>query len=412
MDGGVLMIDPREGTAPTRCDASRRDRVDGARPAADGLCDAAFARSPVGVAITDLHGFIRRANPAFCRLVAESEAGLLGRSFLDLAAPEQRDELRACQARLGDGADEAPGVVENQLQRADGSRVWVRTSTAVERDAAGLPLHLLAYCEDITRTPSASANLAAMVERRTAELLEQAKQLDAFCHTISHDLRAPLRAIAGYAQFLREDHGHLLPADGLESLHHIEASAARLDRLIGDLLGYTRLRQGPVIREDVELDRVLERVVWNLRRDHLGSDSDVHIEIRAPLGTVRAHEVALDHVFQNLLSNAVKFRQPSLPLRLVVRGERRSSDGALRVWVEDNGLGVEPRSRERIFQMFERSHPERKIEGTGIGLAIVATLIERLGGRRGVEPNFPSGSRFWIEFPADAVAAAAVADQA
>ncbi|PTX98418.1 ATP-binding protein [Opitutus sp. ER46] len=114
------------------------------------------------------------------------------------------------------------------------------------------------------------------------------------------------------------------------------------------------------------------------------------------LGTVHADRVTLEHVFLNLLSNALKFRRAEEPPRIRVHTEQ--SDERLRVWVEDNGIGIDPRFRDRVFGMFERLHPERKTPGTGVGLAIVATAVERLGGRRGVEPNHPAGSRFWVEF--------------
>src|SRR5690606_15405951 len=170
-----------------------------------------------------------------------------------------------------------------------GSRFWARTSAALLRDAEGRSLSFIHLCEDISAQRLSSEELANLVELRTAELTEQAKQLEAFCHTISHDLRAPLRAIAGYAEFLREDHGRLLPEDGRESIRRIEASAARLDRLIGDLLGYTRLRQGPVIREEVDLDRVLTQVIMDVRRDQ--PVPGLTLELRSPLGRVRAHGV-------------------------------------------------------------------------------------------------------------------------
>ena len=395
------------GFAKILRDVTARVRMELALQASDELFRATFAQAPVGMALLDLDGRIRRTNAAFRRLLDDPAPSPDGRPFVELVAPEHRGAVAELHARLARGEDDGTGrpVVEKQLQRADGSRVWVRTSAALLRDAEGRPLSLIDLCEDISAQRLSAEELAGLVERRTGELLEQAKQLEAFCHTISHDLRAPLRAISGYAEFLREDHGHLLPEAGRESIRRIEASAARLDRLIGDLLGYTRLRQGPVVREEVDLDAVLERVVWNVRREQ--PVPGLSLEVRAPLGRVRAHDVTMEHVFQNLLSNAVKFRRPDEAPRVVVRAERSGAKGALRVWVEDNGLGVESRSRERIFGMFERLHPERKIEGTGVGLAIVATIIERLGGGRGVEPNTPRGSRFWVEFPPDAVIAEA-----
>jgi signal transduction histidine kinase len=151
----------------------------------------------------------------------------------------------------------------------------------------------------------------------------------------------------------------------------------------------------PVLREEVDLSAVVAHVADQIKRDHAGEN--ITITIDAPLGTVRADAVTLEHVFLNLFSNAVKFRRENVAPKIHVRSELRET--RRRVWVEDNGIGIDPRFSHRVFGMFERLHPERKFPGTGVGLAIVATAMERLGGARGVEPNEPSGSRFWIELP-------------
>ncbi|MDF3056901.1 MAG: cph1 5 [Rariglobus sp.] len=262
------------------------------------------------------------------------------------------------------------------------------------RDAEGRPLSFIDLCQDISALKLSTVELGQLIDERTSALEDKTKQMEAFCYTVAHDLRAPLRAIAGYAKFLHDDFASTLPADGLDYLRRIEASAARLDRLIIDLLGYTRVQQVPLIQEEVDLTEVVERVIEHVRNEN-GVEGLV-IDVVAPLGTVRADGATLEHIFVNLISNAVKFRRPEAPPVIRIYSEERQ--GRLRVWVEDNGIGVDPRFKERVFGMFERLNPERKTPGTGIGLAIVSTAMERFGGSRGVEPNHPAGSRFWIEF--------------
>src|SRR5690606_27434478 len=138
---------------------------------------------------------------------------------------------------------------------------------------------------------------------------------------------------------------------------------------ISDLLGYTRMQQVPLFREEIDLTPVVGKVIDQALRDHRGETP--RIELTRPLGTVRGDAVTVEHVFMNLLSNALKFRREGVPPVIGIHSERR--EGKLRVWVTDNGIGIDPRFKDRAFGMFERLHPELKIPGTGVGLAIVAT---------------------------------------
>jgi PAS domain S-box-containing protein len=344
--------------------------------------------------LSDMKGQIQQVNAAFTKLLGYSDRELERTPLLALTAPEDR-ALADGQLQEVFAGKRAAALLEKRMLRSDGAHVWVQNSATILRDAEGRPISIIDLVQDISALKLSEAELSQLVDQRTSALSEKTKQMEEFCYTVAHDLRAPLRAIAGYAEFLREDFAANLPRDGLEYLQRIEASAGRLDRLISDLLGYTRVQQVPVLREEVDLTAVATRVADQVKRDHPAEN--ISIAIAAPLGVVRADGVTLEHVFVNLISNAVKFRREGVAPDIYIRSEERAD--RLRVWVEDNGIGVDPRFSERIFGMFERLNPERKTPGTGVGLAIVATAMERLGGSRGVEPNEPAGSRFWIELP-------------
>jgi PAS domain S-box-containing protein len=375
-------------------DATPHKNLEKALHASDQQFRATFAQAPLGMVLTDLSGRIDQVNRAFCELTGFTDVDLDGKDLLSFTAPEDRDGVRRHINEILIGKRNS-FIMEKRMKRADGAFVWVKNSGALLRDAEGRPLSFIDLCQDISALKLSTEELGQLIDQRTSALEDKTRQMESFCYTVAHDLRAPLRAIAGYAKFLHEDFSKTLPSEGLDYLRRIEASAARLDRLIIDLLGYTRVQQVPLIQEEVDLSQVVERVIEQMR-----AEIDVEglvIDVVHPLGKVRADGATLDHIFSDLISNAVKFRRQEASPVVKIYSEDR--DGHLRVWVEDNGVGIDPRFKERIFGMFERLHPERKTPGTGIGLAIVATAMERFGGTRGVEPNHPEGSRFWIEFP-------------
>jgi signal transduction histidine kinase len=238
--------------------------------------------------------------------------------------------------------------------------------------------------------------LERQVEDRTAELTQVNRELDAFAYTISHDLRAPLRSMHGYADALMEDYGESLPEEGRGFTHRIVAAADRMENLIQDILTYSRLTREEVSLRPVSLEQVVNQVLANTER--LARETGAQITVERPLLDVRAHPPTLVQAIENLISNAIKFVSPGEAPRLRLWAERRSE--GVRFWVEDNGIGIDPAHQERVFQPFQRLHGIETYAGTGIGLAIVRRSLERMGGRSGVVSSPEQGSRFWIELPA------------
>jgi signal transduction histidine kinase len=236
--------------------------------------------------------------------------------------------------------------------------------------------------------------LERLVNERTASLREVMAQMEEFSYTVSHDLRAPVRAMRGYADIILQDHGWRLDRDARELLTRIVRSGARMDRLIQDLLTYSRISRRELRLEPVSLEKLVREVLQqypDMRPDR----ADINVD--GPLPDVIAHEPSLTQVVSNLLSNAVKFVPPNGRPQVRVSVVRRESQ--VRLWIEDNGIGIKPEHQSRLFGMFERVHPEKNYEGTGIGLAIVRKAVERMNGAVGVESDGVSGSRFWIELP-------------
>jgi len=179
-------------------------------------------------------------------------------------------------------------------------------------------------------------------------------------------------------------------------LDRIIQGGTRMDRLIQDILTYSRLSRREIKLQPISLDR-LTREITSQYLDTGGSTSP-DISVEGQLQNVIGHEASLSQAISNLLNNAVKFIAPGAKPKVRVRSERRNGD--VRLWVEDNGIGIKPEYQHRLFSVFERVHPEKNYEGTGIGLAIVRKAAERMGGKAGVESDGVSGSRFWIQLPA------------
>ena len=249
---------------------------------------------------------------------------------------------------------------------------------------------------DIRRAQKAlrvhSDELERKVDERTANLRQAVNQLETFSYTVSHDLRSPLRAMQGFAVAALEEYGDKLDDQGREYLTRIKNAAERLDRLIQDLLSYSRLSRSEAPLVDLDLDSMMREIIENY--PNLRSPA-AEVRIEGTLPHVQGHESALTQVIANLLGNAAKFVRPGSTAQIKVWAE--SLGNHVRLCIEDNGIGVDPKDAERIFSMFVRVSESSLYGGTGVGLAIVKKAVEAMHGAVGVEPGKDGGSRFWVE---------------
>jgi len=231
--------------------------------------------------------------------------------------------------------------------------------------------------------------------RELAERLRQVNgELEAFTYSVSHDLRAPLRAMQGFAHALLEDCLDALGPDGQEYARRIAAAARRMETLISDLLAYSRLSRSELELGPVDLDAVVMDVLEQL--DPGLREKGARVEVERPLPVVHGHSATLFQVVSNLVINAVKFVAPAVSPHVRIHADP-PAEGLVCLWVDDNGIGIEPQHHERIFMPFERLHGSDTYAGTGIGLAIVKKAMERMGGRAGVQSKAGAGSKFWVK---------------
>lgn len=318
-------------------------------------------------------------------LVSACAIGLAAR--MAQAIVREVDRLTQDAERIGKG--EPPSAERSDLAEinvvAQGLRRLALTKSEAEAE--------LRVARD--RLQHYAAELERKVEERTASLRDAVTQMEEFSYTVSHDLRSPLRAITGYAQVLLEDHSAELDATCRDYLGRIARAGERMDRLTRDVLNYSRVTRGEMARTTVCLETVIRNAVDHYSELH---PRDADIVIMTPMHCVIAHEPSIVQVLSNLLTNAAKFVPPGERPHITLRTERR--DTVVRVWVEDQGIGIPEQYQDKLFRIFERAPTEAHYEGTGVGLAIVRRIVERLGGQCGVESDGVSGSRFWIELQA------------
>jgi signal transduction histidine kinase/DNA-binding response OmpR family regulator len=238
-----------------------------------------------------------------------------------------------------------------------------------------------------------AADLEQRVAERTAELRQNNAELESFSYSVSHDLRAPLRSMQGFAQIFLEEYNDRLDAVGRDYLQRIVAAARRMDTLTDDLLTYTRLSRVAVELIPVSLEEVVDGALMQLQAEIRAKEAQV--TVARPLPQVIGHYVTVVQAVANLLANGLKFVAPGVRPQVHVWAEERDDSVCLRL--RDNGIGIAPEYQERIFRIFERLHGPETYPGTGIGLSLVRKGMERIGGQVGVESVPGQGSTFWLE---------------
>lgn len=240
-----------------------------------------------------------------------------------------------------------------------------------------------------------NSELEDKVEKRTAALNESNQRLEAFCYTLAHDLKAPLRSIQGFADLVISDYSTGLCEEARNAVERIKNSAERMGQLIADMLAYTRLTREDFRKQSVDLEQVWQAVLQTFA-DEIATRK-VEVSADLPAKYVQGDPVGLERILVNLLGNALKFGHPQRTPRIRLFTESKSPN--VRISLEDNGIGVERQYWERIFGVFERLCSREGPEGTGIGLAIVKRSVEIMGGKTGVESTPGVGSCFWFELP-------------
>ena len=237
--------------------------------------------------------------------------------------------------------------------------------------------------------------LEQRVAERTAELQERNRDLESFAYSVSHDLKAPVRRIAGFSNLLLEDNAAQLDETGVDYLVRIQRATTLMSQLIDGLLAYSRMQRRAIVTTEVRLDQILQNIL-NEKEEEIRA-AGIHVAVELPCETVIAESEGLRQALRNLLDNAIKFSSQEPKPAIEIGGTKTMHSCIL--WVKDNGIGFDMDFHDKIFQLFQRLHSGEKYPGTGVGLALTQKALQRMNGRVWAESHPGEGATFYLEIP-------------
>jgi len=351
-----------------------------------------FEYAPDAYYLNDLKGMFLDGNKAAEEMCGYKKEELIGKNFLKLGLLPKNQLPKAAGALAKNALGRPVGPVEFRLNRKDGSQVDVEIRTYPVK--IGGQTVVLGMARDISERKKAECMLEALNQNlkvTIADLERSNQELRDFAHVAAHDLKAPLRGIATIAEWVEQDYADKLDPPGRENLALLRQRVQRMTVMINGILRYAEIGHGKHAVEDVDTAQVVAEVI-----EQIGAPPHIAIEVEGRLPVVSCERVPLAQVFLNLISNAVKYMdKPNGRIRVMAADEGE-------VWkftVADNGMGIEERHFDRLFQMFQTLAPCSNGDSTGLGLAMVKKIVQMHGGTVGVESKPGRGSKFFFTLP-------------
>ena len=366
----------------------------------------AVEQSPVMILITDTDGNIEYVNPAFSEVTGYSLAEVVGENPRILRSGDKPSEGYNKLWDTITSGREWRGEFRNK--KKNGELYWALASISPVRNSSGAITHFLDIAEDITESKRreedlrrAEADLRLLnvtlerrVAHRTADLQAANRELEAFAHSVSHDLKAPLISIDGFTKIIEEDHAHRLDDDGKRVLDVIRKNVSKMALLIQDLLALSQAGRHSLRQSTIDIAGLVESVFEELKAH--AADRDIRLDIGS-LRPIHGDLTLIQQLFTNLLCNAVKFTTGKEIARIEVGCEEQGDEVVY--FVGDNGAGFDMAYVDKLFGAFERLHYQDEFPGTGVGLAIVRRIAARHGGRVWAEGEVNEGATFYFAIP-------------
>jgi PAS domain S-box-containing protein len=387
-----------EGIFLLSVDISERHRAEKLFRESQAMYHSLVEQMPAGIFRKDLVGRFVFVSEAFCKLKAMRPEQLLGRTALNL---DLEDTVLAAN-----GANHHEQIVQNgsvieveeKHVHPDGREFYFHVVKTPVFDSFGKIIGSQGILFDVTARKLAeqevlrlNTELEQRVVQRTAQLEAANKELEAFSYSVSHDLRAPLRAVNGFAGIVLEDFGPQLPDQGRKYLERIRNGGQRMGVLIDDLLEFSRLSRQPLEKQEVDMSTLVQNALEELKSQRAGRDIELRL---GKLPPCYGDAALLKQVWVNLLSNAIKYSRGRQPA--VIEIGCTNGAGSNSYFVRDNGTGFEMQYVHKLFGVFQRLHCSDDFEGTGVGLAIVQRVVHRHGGRAWAEGKEDQGATFYF----------------
>ncbi|HPS62837.1 MAG TPA: PAS domain S-box protein [Bacteroidales bacterium] len=394
-------------------DITSRKNVEEALRKSEQLFKMLTENAPIGIFRTDAEGQTTYVNPFWCALSTMNFEEALGNGWLKAVHPDDRQMLSKIWA--DDVSNNTSSLAEYRFLRADGSIAWVSGKAVPHRDEDGLIIGYIGTISDVTERKKMLDALIAAKEKailsekkirefnqtleervavRTAELTESNKELESFSYSVSHDLRAPLRAITGFANILKEDYGALLDKEGMRICRIISSNSEKMGKLIDDLLAFSRLGRSEMHLTMIDMGNMVRMIFQELTTPEEKSRIDLTV---ARMPAALADNTMIKQVWINLVSNAIKYssRTDRAIIRIGCLGNQQENI----FYIKDNGIGFDMRYADNLFGVFQRLHSDKEFSGTGVGLAIVKRIISKHGGRVWAKGKLNNGATFYFSLP-------------
>ena len=412
LNGVAILVLLVLATIAIERDTRKRIRVEEALRDSEEQFRQVFEESPSGILLIEDGQRIRRANPALCRLLGQTEEELQELTLPSMTAHHSLLNLMFETGWIPSG-EQTRFQAEQEYVTKSGGTAWVNVHATKLLNSRGRVVCNLALIEDITERKKAdqevrvlNESLERRVTQRTAEAIESNqklelanRELEAFAYSVSHDLRAPLRSVDSFSQIILDEYTEKLDEEGKRYLRRIRAGAQHMGQLISDLLNLSRVSRGVLTLEPVDLSSMASTIVNELRDQDPLRTVDVEI---APAIQADCDARLLRVVMNNLIGNAWKFtgKRKEACIKFGANGE----EGHVVYYVQDNGAGFDMAYVSQLFTPFQRLHQTSEFTGTGIGLATVRRIIQRHGGRIWVESSVENGATFYFTLAAEEAA--------
>lgn len=360
-----------------------------------------FEYSPVGKSMTSIDGTLN-VNKSFCTILGYSEEELRLKHWKEISHPEDTALTEGIVKSLLEGKT-ASARFEKRYLHKNGSIVYTDVATYLQRNDEGNPQYFITTINDISERKRVEAevqmlneDLESKVIQRTSELQSANKELEAFSYSVSHDLRAPLRAIHSFTRILKEDYKETLDDEGRRICGIIETSSVHMGQLIDDLLNFSRIGRTELQISKIDMVKQVNTIWTEISTPEENARINFKVE-RLPVAYGDPSTVR--QVLTNLISNAIKYSAIMDKPQILVGYDHTDKHKAY--FVKDNGVGFDMHYVNKLFGVFQRLHSSKEFEGNGVGLAIVQRIIHRHGGKVWAEGEIGKGATFYFTLPDD-----------